>query len=115
VIQLFYKIQNLLSRGGVKLDAKFSHILEIKFRRNILHDIDNSFYSDSAWRSSSDVECLDFFVCEYLTIMIDLFFQCSDIFIDQCIRKIYRQTIEATISAFTGTERNMDVEAKQEG
>ncbi len=46
--------------------------------------------------------------------MIDLFFQRNDIIINEFIRKIYGQTIEATISAFTGTERNMDVEGKQE-
>ena len=103
-----------MSRGGVKLDAKFSHILEIKFRRNILHDIDNSFYSDSAWRPSSDIQGLNFFIHKRHTIMIDLFFQRNDIIINEFIRKIYGQTIEATISAFTGTERNMDVEGKQE-
>lgn len=93
-VQCFYKVQYFRFRIRVQFYTKFNKIFQIKSLCNIFNDIDNSFDSNPTRGSSSEIQCFDCFISQGACIMIDFFFQCFDIVINQCIRRIYGHTIE---------------------
>lgn len=79
LVYRIYKVQDFIHRIWIEFDTQFRNMFKIEFCLEVVDDIDNPVDADPARSSSSEIECFYFFIRKFFSIIINFFFQRSNI------------------------------------